>query len=214
MEPERIVVGIRGFLATIADSENGNVNRPPFPVFNAIPQQLEGLPTSPLSVKPEFFADASRSPFMTNPTPSSKPVNVPSLNDNTRQYYFQFCEILGKITILCDNAFGGQASLNEKFSLLSPKTPLTDAFSLGRKDDTAVDHKQSYFELLHVAIQALPRCFTDHIPLNTLINLLCTGSAHLDPTVAASAAESLKAIARQGYAQTVRHRLPQVHLQL
>ena len=203
MEPERIVVGIRGFLATIADSENGNVNRPPFPVFNFVAQQLEGLPTSPLGVKPEFFADASRRPFMSNTNPSSKPVNVPSLNDSTRQYYFQFCEILGKITILCDNAFGGQASLNEKFSSLAPKTPLTDAFSLSRKEDGTVDQKHSYFELLHVAIQALPRCFTDHIPLNTLINLLCTGSAHIEPTVAASAAESLKAIARQGYAQSV-----------
>ncbi len=203
MEPERIVVGIRGFLATIADSENDNVSRPPFPVFNSVAQQLEGLPTSPLSVKPEFFADASRRPFLSNSTPSSKPVNIASLNDSTRQYYFQFCEILGKITILCDNTFGGQASLNDKFSSLAPKTPLTDAFSLSRKDDAAVDQKHSYFELLHIAIQALPRCFTDHIPLNTLINLLCTGSAHVEPTVAASAAESLKAIARQGYAQSV-----------
>ena len=74
---------------------------------------------------------------------------------------------------------------------------------LGRREEGAADQKQLYLELLHVAIQALPRCFTDHIPLNTLINLLCTGSAHVDPSIAASAAESLKAIAKQGYAQAV-----------
>ena len=203
MEPERIVVGIRGFLATVADCENENAVRPPFPVFNFISPQSEGLPTSPVSSRSEFFADASRYPFMSSTTPSALPVNVASLNDTTRKYYYQFCEILGKVTILCDNTFGGQASLNEKFSSLTPKTPLHDAFSLNRKEDGNPDQKHLYLELLHVAIQALPRCFTDHIPLNTLINLLCTGSAHLDNAIASSSAEALKAIARQGYAQPV-----------
>jgi hypothetical protein len=114
---------------------------------------------------------------------------------------------LGKITILCDNTFGGQATLNEKFSSttnLTPKTPLVDAFTLNRNQDgSAADQRQSYYELLHVAIQALPRCFTDHIPLSPLINLLCTGSAHVQANIAASATQSLKAIARQGHAQAV-----------
>ncbi|ETN41939.1 uncharacterized protein HMPREF1541_03878 [Cyphellophora europaea CBS 101466] len=203
MEPEKIVISIRGFLALMADSENGNVTRPPFPVFNFIAYPQEGMPTSPLSVKPEFFADLSREPFMADTVPPAAPVNVSSLSESTRKYYFQYCEIVGKITIVCDNTFGGQASLNEKFGTLTPKTPIADAFSIGRREDALADPKQPYLELLHVAIQALPRCFTDHISLNTLINLLCTGSAHVEPAIAASAASSLKAVAKQGYAQSV-----------
>ncbi|RMD42726.1 hypothetical protein DV735_g2418, partial [Chaetothyriales sp. CBS 134920] len=213
MEPERIVVGIRSFLAVIADREAPSPTRPPFPQYGSlILQNDSGLPSSPLTFRPDLFLHpalpATPSPAASN-APSSLPVNVQSLSDNARQYYFQFCEILGKITILCDNTFGGQASLNEKFSVLTPKTPLTDAFSsLSRRDEGAGEQKQLYLELLHVAIQALPRCFTDHIPLNTLINLLCTGSAHLDLTIAASAAKSLKAIAKQGYAQSVAMAFP------
>ncbi|RMZ87316.1 hypothetical protein DV736_g5459, partial [Chaetothyriales sp. CBS 134916] len=210
MEPERIVIGIRSFLAVIADRENPNQSRAPFPVYKALIHQSDGgLPSSPLTFRPDVFLHPSWRPSIPSSAPSSLPVNVQSLSDNARQYYFQFCEILGKITILCDNTFGGQASLNEKFSTLTPKTPLTDAFSsLGRRDEGAGDQKQLYLELLHVAVQALPRCFTDHIPLNTLINLLCTGSAHVDPAIAASAAKSLKAIAKQGYAQSVAMAFP------
>lgn len=203
MEPEKIAVSIRGFLAIMADSENNNVSRPPFPVFNYIAYPVEGIPISPLSTKPEFFLDASRRPFMASSTPSSAPVNVGSLNENTRKYYYQFCEIVGKVTILCDETFGGQASLNEKFSVMTPKTPISDAFSLSRREDGSLDQKQPYLELLLVAIQALPRCISEHIPLSTLINLLCTGSAHIEPAIATSAANSLKAIAKQEYAQAV-----------
>lgn len=203
MDPERIVISIRGFLALMADSESEHTSRPPFPVFNYIAYPQEGMPTSPLSVKPELFTDLSRCPFMADDTPAAAPVNIASLGESTRKYYYQYCEIVGKITIVCDNTFGGQASLNEKFASLTPKTPIADAFSMGRREEGATDSKQPYLELLHIAIQALPRCFTDHVPLNTLINLLCTGSAHVEQGIAVSAASSLKAIAKQGYAQPV-----------
>lgn len=208
IEPEKVAISIRGFLAIIADSENNNVSRPPFPVFTYVAYPIEGMPSSPMSTKPEFFADHSRRPFMADSKPSAVPVNINSLSEGTRRYYLQFCEVVGKITILCDNTFGGQASLNEKFSTLAPKTPITDAFSLTKRDDGLTDPKQAYLELLHVAIQALPRCFTEHVPLNTLINLLCTGSAHVEPAIATSAANSLKAIAKQGHAQPVATAFP------
>jgi hypothetical protein len=203
LDPERIVISIRGFLALMADCEDNNNSAPPFPVFNYIAYPQEGMPVSPLSTKPEFFTDLSRRPFMATAVPAAAPVNVSSLSEHTRKYYNQYCEIVGKITIVCDNTFGGQASLNEKFGALTPKTPLVDAFTIGRREDGSADSKQPYLELLHNAIQALPRCFTNHIPLNTLINLLCTGSAHVEPAIAASAANSLKAIAKQGHAQSV-----------
>ncbi|EXJ84641.1 hypothetical protein A1O3_05311 [Capronia epimyces CBS 606.96] len=206
MEPERMVIGIRAFLAIMADLEKEDSEGPPFPVFGTQSQNLEGLPSSPISMRTSLGIDSSLRTTLEDDSPSFVPVNTGKLDENARQYYLQFCQILGKITILCDNTFGGQATLNEKFSStnLTPKTPLVDALILARNQDgTAPDQKQLYYELLHVAIQALPRCFTDHIPLSPLINLLCTGSAHVQPNIAASATQSLKAIARQGHAQAV-----------
>lgn len=206
MEPERMVIGIRAFLAIMSDLETDGPGSPPFPGFNLPVSNPDGLPSSPMSMRTTLGLESPiRTSFEDDHTPSV-PVNVSRLDDNARQIYLQFCQILGKITILCDNTFGGQATLNEKFSstALTPKTPLVDAFTLTRNQDgTTTDHRQNYYELLHVAIQALPRCFTDHIPLSPLINLLCTGSAHVQSNIAASATQSLKAIARQGHAQAV-----------
>lgn len=206
MEPERMVIGIRAFLAIMADLEKSDPSGPPFPAFTVQAQTFDGLPPSPMSLRTSLNVDTPAQPQSEDESMSSVPVNAALLDENATQYYLQFCQILGKITILCDNTFGGQATLNEKFSAttLTPKTPLVDAFNLNRNQDgTATDQRQLYYELLHVAIQALPRCFTDHIPLSPLINLLCTGSAHVQSNIAASATQSLKAIARQGHAQTV-----------
>lgn len=206
MEPERMVIGIRAFLAIVSDLENDGMSRPPFPAFNGQPQNFDGLPPSPMSMRTSLGIDSPIRSNSDDDSPSSAPVNVAVLDENARQYYLQFCQVLGKITILCDNTFGGQATLNEKFSAttLTPKTPLVDAFTLSRNQDgTATDQRQLYYELLHVAIQALPRCLTDQISLSALINLLCTGSAHVQANIAASATQSLKAIARQGHAQAV-----------
>ncbi|KIW34335.1 hypothetical protein, variant [Cladophialophora immunda] len=206
MEPERMVIGIRAFLAVMADLEKNSTSGPPFPAFTVQSQNVDGLPSSPGSRRTSLGIDSPLRPRFEDENPSSLPVNTAVLDENARQYYLQFCQILGKITILCDNTFGGQATLNEKLSStnVTPKTPLADAFTLTRgQEGTATDQRQSFYELLHVAIQALPRCFTDHIPLSPLINLLCTGSAHVQANIAASATQSLKAIAKQGHAQAV-----------
>ncbi|KIY01750.1 uncharacterized protein Z520_01888 [Fonsecaea multimorphosa CBS 102226] len=206
MEPERMVIGIRAFLAVMADLEKDSTSGPPFPAFTGQSQSADGLPSSPGSRRTSLGIDSPLRPRFEDEDPSSLPVNTAILDENAKQYYLQFCQILGKITILCDNTFGGQATLNEKLSSTSvtPKTPLADAFTLTRgQEGTATDQRQLYYELLHVAIQALPRCFTDHIPLSPLINLLCTGSAHVQANIAASATQSLKAIAKQGHAQAV-----------
>ena len=206
MEPERMVIGIRAFLAIMSDLEQDSPSGPPFPGFNLPVNNLDGLPSSPMSMRTTLGIESPVRASFEEDNPPSVPVNVSRLDENARQIYLQFCQILGKITILCDNTFGGQATLNEKFSntSITPKTPLVDAFTLTRNQDgTTTDQRQYYYELLHVAIQALPRCFTDHIPLSPLINLLCTGSAHVQTNIAASATQSLKAIARQGHAQAV-----------
>ncbi|CAK7237511.1 Cell morphoproteinsis protein PAG1 [Sporothrix bragantina] len=220
LEPDRIVVGIRAFLAVISDLERGAVGRPPFPQSYTMPAS-DRTPTSPTLGSPASsgliggIANASAraratSVSTTNSTNShddqlSRPVATNVLTDTVRDYYSRFCEILGKITIICDNTFGGQAALDEKFSSPGPKTPIAETFNFARREDhqNPTDQKQAFYELLHVAVQALPRCLSPEIPFNSLINLLCTGTAHIQSNIAESSAQSLKAIAGQSHAQQV-----------
>lgn len=91
-----------------------------------------------------------------------------------------------------------------KSSGQTPKTPISDSFSFGRREDAlGLEQRQGFYELLHTAVKALPRCLSNHIPFSSLINLLCTGTAHVQFTIAESSAESLKSIARQSHAQAV-----------
>lgn len=207
LDPDRIVVGIRAFLSIMSDLEKGEDGRPPFPQNYDIPLTQERLPTSPMAGAPprHYF----KPPPPTNPREEmvSRPVLTHVLSDPVRDYYYKFCQVLGKITIICDNTFGGQAALDEKFgSPAGPKTPISDTFNFSRRDDqvnSTDNQKQAFYELLHVAVQALPRCLSPDIPFNSLINLLCTGTAHVQSNIAESSANSLKAIARHSNAQGV-----------
>ncbi|KAJ5102364.1 hypothetical protein NUU61_004586 [Penicillium alfredii] len=205
MEPEKMVIGIRAFLATMSDLETSDQLCPPFPT-GSLPNPFTDASTPIYFHRPHLVAELKAASGSEKTDFSSwHPVNTARLSDNVREYHLRFCEVLGKITLLCDNTFGGQAVLDEKFGGVTPKTPISEAFGFGRRDDhiTAVDQKQGFYDLLHVAVQALPRCLSDHIPFNSLINLLCTGTAHVQWNIATSSAESLKAIARQAHAQQV-----------
>lgn len=207
MEPEKMVIGIRSFIAIVTDLEHCDQLCPPFPT-GSIPNPFTDISaTSAPLHRPQVLADprvlgATETPEDQTPV---RPVNISKLSDNIRGFYVRFCEILGKITLLCDNTFGGQAVLDEKFGGSTPKTPISEAFGFSRRDDhiNTGDQKQGFYDLMHVAVQALPRCLSDHIPFNSLINLLCTGTAHVQTNIATSSAESLKAIARQSHAQQV-----------
>ncbi|KAH6631852.1 cell morphogenesis N-terminal-domain-containing protein [Chaetomium tenue] len=212
LDPDRIVVGIRAFLTIMSDLEKGDKGRPPFPQSYAPPPPFPDRvpPTSPVFGSPRDLPSVAWA-ALSGGERLSKPVSVSALSENVRDYYSRFCEILGKISIICDNTFGGQAALDEKFDKIEkfnspgPKTPITDTFNFTRRDDhpNPHDQKQAFYELLHVAVQALPRCLSSDIPFNTLINLLCTGTAHVQHNIAESSAQSLKAIARQSHAHQV-----------
>ncbi|KAK4193747.1 cell morphogenesis protein PAG1 [Podospora australis] len=208
LDPDRMVVGIRAFLIVMADLEKDEKGRPPFPQTYAPSVAPEKAPpTSPMVGSPRGTPSVASATLSAGER-LSRPVVVSSLTDSVRDYYARFCEILGKITIICDNTFGGQAALDEKFEKFSspgPKTPMADTFNFSRRDDhpNPQEQKQAFYELLHVAVQALPRCLSPDIPFNTLINLLCTGTAHVQSNIAESSAKSLKAIARQSHAHQV-----------
>ena len=133
LDPDRIVIGIRAFLSIMSDLERGEQGRPPFPQTFEATSNLERVSTSPV------ISARSRSP--SSPTASSKketisrPVLTSVLTDGVREYYLKFCEVLGKITIVCDNTFGGQATLDEKFNSPGPKTPISESFTFSRRDD-------------------------------------------------------------------------------
>ena len=211
LDPDRMVIGIRAFLTIMSDLEKGDKGRPPFPQSYALPSLPERVPpTSPVFGSPRDPPSVAWA-ALSGGERLSRPVLVSALTDSVRDYYARFCEILGKISIVCDNTFGGQAALDEKFDKMEkfnspgPKTPITDTFNFSRSHDHSNPHdqKQAFYELLHVAVQALPRCLSPDIPFNTLINLLCTGTAHVQPNIAESSAQSLKAIARQSHAHQV-----------
>ena len=204
-EPERMIVGIRAFLLIMTDLEQGEHGRPPFPCFSS------GSQATDTSTVPEMLHTSQQQANLqvtreTTEARASRPVLVARLSDPAKEIFARFCEILGKIITACDSAFGGQAVLDEKFGGLTPKTPITDAFSFARRGDdhaALADHKLGFFELLHVAIQAVPLCLASDLPLRRLINLLCTATAHVQPNIASSATQSLKSIARHGHAQAI-----------
>lgn len=202
LEPDRMVIGIRSFLAIMTDLENST--QPPFPVtFEFDPYAISSdVPLLPTNMRP--LQQLSLKSTLKDER-LSRPVNFSGFAEVAKEYYIRFCKILGEITIICDNAFGGQAVLDEKFSLQTPKTPMSEAFSFSRREDhqAPTDLRQGFYDLLHVAVQALPRCLSPHIPFNALINLLCTGTAHVQSNIAKSSAQSLKSIARQSHAQQV-----------
>ncbi|KAH7328349.1 cell morphogenesis N-terminal-domain-containing protein [Stachybotrys elegans] len=211
LDPDRLVVGIRAFLSIMTDLEKGEQGQPPFPQFYDSSPLLDRGPVSPSSpAKPQ--SRVIRMSILGVPPPKeetiSRPVLTHVLSDPVRDFYFKFCEILGKVAIICDNTFGGQAALDEKLSSSNnpgPKTPITETFNFARRDDhsSILDQRQAFYELLHVAVQALPRCLSDVIPFNTLVNLLCTGTAHVQSNIAESSANALKAIARHSHAQQI-----------
>ncbi|KAL9596328.1 MAG: hypothetical protein Q9219_005882 [cf. Caloplaca sp. 3 TL-2023] len=203
LEPERIVIGIRSSMAIISDRDSLDHRRPPFPEFSELSLFENGFHGAYSSPSRRSSKDSHGPGYVTEPNDHLH--NKRSFEDTSRDYFIRFCEILGRITLVCDEAFGGQAVLDEKLGGLTPKTPISDTFSFTRKDDHAAiaDQKQGFYELLHTAVQALPRCLSPHIPFNSLINLLCTGTAHVHSNIAVSSARSLKAIAHQSHAQPV-----------
>lgn len=202
LDPEKMVIAIRAFLAIMSDLEKGEA--PAFPS--------------------SFECDALTDPYLQTPnshrrSPSQSSVAVhgkmerlstPVMTGNfgalAKDSYVKFCKILGEITIICDQTFGGQKVVDEKFSAqTTPKTPMAEAFSFSRREEllNSPEVRQNFYDLLHVAVQALPRFLSPQIPLNHLINLLCTGTAHVQNHIATSSAQSLKSIARQSHAQLV-----------
>lgn len=201
LDPEKTVIAIRAFLAIMSDIEKHEA--PSFPT------RFECDTLSHTATGSSAFHRRSRSQGLAvsagRTERLSRPVITAHMDVITMEYYVRFCKILGQLTIICDNTFGGQAVLDEKFASHTPKTPMAEAFNFTKREDIAnpTDLRQHYYDMLHVAVEALPRCLSPHLPINSIVNLLCTGTAHVQQHIANSSAQALKSIARQSHAQQV-----------
>ena len=201
LAPDRMVVGIQAFLAIMADLEKGEAGQPPFPTNFESTAEKKSPPTSTWEgtyMAEKDIMEKIRFDRM------SRAVATDMLGSTAKEYHDRFSEILGKIVMVCDANFGGQVVLDEKFSS-APRTPVAPSFPFGIKDDhlNVAEQKQSFYQLLHVAIQALPRCLPPNIPFPKVVNLLCNGTAHVDREIAVASANALKSIARQYNSQGV-----------
>lgn len=206
LEPDKVVLGIRGFLAVIGDLETKA--RPPFPLDFADEHFSNGRRAS-FQMHPRQPANQQqRRPSLPRAERLSRPVITNQLEDTVRAYYDNFCDVLGIITQMCNGAFGGRPVPDEKFVPTYPRNPLDLARDFARRETTNAgpDQKLVFYDLFHVAVQALPRCRPRHIPIASLIALLCIGTAHVEMNIANSSSESLRSISRQGHAQLVAER--------
>ena len=208
LDPDKVITGIRAFLATIVDLENAHKST--FPVTFPDDEESYGsaLPV-PMSPAATTFRSVSRKDSVVRSDRLSRPVITQQLSPSMKANYAKFCHLLNRILRVCDTAFGGQASLDEKFlSTGATRGPLfVDAWSFAGRDDDEHQAERSgklgFLDLLHVAVQAIPRCLSSDTPIKNVVDLLCTGTAHTERDIAASSASSLRSIARQGYAEVI-----------
>ena len=211
LDPDRIILGIRAFLATITDLENSHV--PAFP-YDFVDDRENGdaQPQYPLTSPTYSPQLQSRKVSLVKGDRLSRPVSTQQLPAGVKESYARFCELLSRILRVCDNAFGGQASLDEKFGASSNnRMPLfVDTWSFARRDDDEHQAERTgkfgFLDLLHVAVQAIPRCLSRHTSIKGVVDLLCTGTVHTEKDIAASSAISLKSIARQEHAEVIASR--------
>ena len=206
LEPDKMIIGIRSFLSILTDFESKTM--PPFPVqFDDEQHKFnDDFPLSPILDYPKT-SGRSRKKSLLRGERLSEPIASRNFPVHMKDHYAKFCDVLGRITRVCDATFGGQAVLDEKISFSTSRAPVAEAWysGLGRREDPfhSAEQRQGFYDLLHVAVQAIPRCLAPQTNDMAYLNLLCTGTSHPEEDIATSSAASLKSIARQGHARDV-----------
>ncbi|KAI9728200.1 MAG: Cell morphogenesis protein PAG1 [Chrysothrix sp. TS-e1954] len=203
-DPVKVVIGIPAFLAILACWEKKEA--PSFP---------SGFADEALRIEDWAGSNTSsqdpRTPAQTAKCQThieerlSKPVQAIELSERMAVHYNAFCKILGILLFACDEALGAQAAREDKINASTPKTPMIETWSFARREDgigTSED-RETVFELYHLTVQALPRCFVPQIQFSPMVNVLCTGTSHVRNSIAQASTKSLMSVAKQGHAQFV-----------
>ena len=105
LEPERVTIGIRSFLLVMEDKEKGLDAWHEFPEFLVPLPVLDSTPSSPMPFALSQLVDNQPVARKDDVAISTAPINVSALDEVSRLNYSHFCEILGRITVLCDGIF-------------------------------------------------------------------------------------------------------------
>src|SRR5208282_2317637 len=186
LQPERMTIAIRSYLAILSDIENKTMT-PPFPGV-AFDYEDE------IPIDKRATAILSASALTTA---------------RIEEHYNSFSRLLGLIAYTTDQHFGG-AILFEDKPHVTPKTPISATFSFANPDLPTtpavanIRDRHLFFDLLHAVFDAFPTCIPRNLSTVKLIEMLCNGTAHSHYGVAQSAANALRVIAkRPSYSQLV-----------
>ena len=186
LQPERMTVAIRSYLAILSDIENKTMT-PPFPGV-AFDYEDE------IPIDKRATAILSASALTTA---------------RVEEYYNSFSRLLGLVAYSTDQHFGGAALFEEK-PHVAPKTPISATFSFNSESPSTppvmanIRDRHLFFDLLHAAFDAFPTCIPRNLSTSKLIEMLCNGTAHSHYGVAQSASNALRVIARRpSYSQLV-----------
>ena len=187
LQPERMTIAIRSYLAILSDIEN-KVLTPPFP----------GVA---FDYEDEIPIDKRATAILTASALTTARVE---------EYYNSFSRLLGLIAYSCDQHFGGAALLEDK-PHTAPKTPIQATFSFANSETPStptgmanIRDRHLFFDLLHAVFDAFPTCIPRNLSTVKLIEMLCHGTAHSHYGIALSASNALKVLAkRSNYSQMV-----------
>lgn len=206
LDPEKLLLGIKAFLLLMIHIEKPASTRAKLPTWSTALPLPDNAPSSPVpSDSASSLHDARDSGGLKVLAPFRDSALDPShLHEVDKATYRKFCEVLSKVAQLCDQAFGNLTNTIEKPVVLTPKTPLTEAFALGRRDESApAELHQLYLDLMETTIQALPACSTELISLNSIVTLLCVGLAHVRSDIAHASMKSLRVLAERDLGQQI-----------
>ncbi|KAK9766570.1 Cell morphogenesis protein PAG1 [Basidiobolus ranarum] len=188
--PERTVIAIKAYLLFLSSLERSEY-RPPFP-------RGESGYTSDFSIVSQPNTDVL----------SGQVLNRIGQRDSLKKMN----GILGIITTILDQSFGGMLLCDERY-LNNRNTSATNAIANAAKELTYevqqtyvhmssltvsyMKDKQPYFDLMRACIEAAPRCMPTGIPLQTFIEMLCRYTIHVDPNLGRASTEALIRIAKQ-----------------
>ena len=186
LQPERMAIAIRSYLAILSDIENKTMT----PQFPGVAFDYE----DEIPIDKRATAILSASALTTA---------------RVEEYYNSFSRLLGLIAYATDQHFGG-AILFEDKPHVAPKTPISATFSFANSDSPStppvanIRDRHLFFDLLHAVFDAFPSCIPRNLSTAKLIEMLCNGTAHSHYGIAQSAANALRVIARRSsYSQLV-----------
>jgi Cell morphogenesis N-terminal len=186
LQPERMTIAVRGYLAILSDIEN-KVATPPFPGV-----AFEYEDEVPIDKRATAILSASA-----------------LTTARIEEHYNSFSRLLGLIAYSTDMNFGGAALVEDK-PYVAPKTPISATFSFSNSESPStplvanIRDRHLFFDLLHAVFDAFPTCIPRNLATSKLIEMLCHGTAHTHYGVAQSASNALKVIARRpAYSQLV-----------